>query len=92
MGRQKAARNLRVHGVAFEDAELVFADVFAIFRKDRVVEGEQRWHVIGVAGEASLLLVVHTVRDEDEEIVRIISARTAERRERQAYQENISSP
>jgi uncharacterized DUF497 family protein len=88
---KKAAKNLNIHGVTFEDAELVFADTFAIFRKDRVVEGEQRWHVIGVAAEASLLLVVHTVRDEDEEVIRIISARRAERRERKAYQENFST-
>jgi uncharacterized DUF497 family protein len=87
----KAARNLKIHGVALEDAELVFEDIYAIFRKDRVVDGEQRWHIIGLARETTLLLVVHTVRYEDEEVVRIISARKTERRERKDYQESISA-
>jgi uncharacterized DUF497 family protein len=48
-----------------------------VFRKDRVVDGEQRWHAIGAARKA-LLLVVHVYRKErenGEEIIRIISAR-----------------
>ena len=35
-------------GLAFESAALVFNDPQAIFRKDRVVAGEQRWHAIGM--------------------------------------------
>jgi hypothetical protein len=89
---RKAARNLKIHGVAFEDAELVFEDIYhAIFRKDRVVDGEQRGHIIGLARETTLLLVVHTVRHEDDEVIRIISARKTERRERKDYQESISA-
>ncbi len=39
-------------GLAFESAALVFNDPHAIFRKDRVMVGEQRWHAIGTAGGA----------------------------------------
>jgi uncharacterized DUF497 family protein len=60
----------------------------AIFRKDRVVSGEQRWHAIGAASGA-VLLVVHVYRMENEydkeETIRIVSAREANKRERQIY-------
>ena len=75
-------------GIAFESAALVFDDPQAIFRKDRVVAGEQRWHAIGLAAGA-LLLVVHVYRMENEhdkeEIIRIISARAANKRECRIY-------
>jgi uncharacterized protein len=48
-------------GLAFESAALVFNDPNTIFRKDRVVAGEQRWHAIGAATGA-VLLVVHVYR------------------------------
>ncbi len=81
--------NQRKHdGIAFETAALVFDDPLAIFRKDRTVAGEQRWHVIG-AVEGAVLLVVHVYRLEDEngeeEAIRIISAREANKRERRIY-------
>ena len=59
-----------------------------MFRKDRIVAGEQRWHAIG-AVQGALLLVVHVYRMEDEngeeETIRIISAREANQRERRIY-------
>ena len=75
-------------GIAFESAALVFDDPHVIFRKDRIVTGEQRWHAIGAA-EAAVLLVVHVSRTEnengEEETIRIISAREANKRERRIY-------
>jgi uncharacterized DUF497 family protein len=75
-------------GLAFETAALVFNDPLAVFRKDRVVQGEQRWHAIGSASGA-VLLVVHVYRNEDqndkEETIRIISAREANKLERRIY-------
>jgi len=66
----------------------VFDDPHTMFRKDRVVAGEQRWHAIGLAADA-LLLVVHVYRMESdndkEETIRIISAREANKRERRIY-------
>jgi uncharacterized DUF497 family protein len=55
--------------------------------EDRIVEGEQWWHAIG-AVSAALLLVVHVFREDKvdgEEIIRIISAREANQRERRIY-------
>jgi len=85
----KAKTNERKHGVHFDDAILVFADPFAITEQDRIEGGELRWQTIGLAGGVVLLLVAHTVRDEGEdEIIRIISARKAARKERKRYDEN----
>jgi uncharacterized protein len=73
-------------GLDFEAAARVFNDPKVVLAKDRVVEGEQRWHAIGTVSGA-VLLVVHTYREEDdgEEIIRIISAREANQRERRVY-------
>ncbi|MGB7284233.1 MAG: BrnT family toxin [Candidatus Acidiferrum sp.] len=85
----KAASNLRKHGVRFDDAMLVFGDAFAVMEQDRVEGGEVRWQTLGWPGGNLLLLVAHTVRNEGEdEIIRIISARKATRKERKRYDEN----
>lgn len=86
---EKNRINQRKHdGLAFETAALVFQDSLAVFRKDRVAEGEQRWHAIGSVSNA-VLLVVHVYRREaqndEEEIIRIIPAREANKRERRVY-------
>lgn len=74
----KAAANLRKHGVSFELAMRVFADPLAISHQDRIEDGESRWQTLGRVDGMLLLLVAHTVRDEDDgEIIRIISARAA---------------
>jgi uncharacterized DUF497 family protein len=75
--------------VRFEDAMLVFANPYALVEQDRLEGGEFRWQTLGLAGGIVLLLVAHTVRDEQGgEIIRIISARKAVRKERQHYDEN----
>jgi len=75
-------------GIDFLTAALVFNDPYLMLRKDRVVDGEQRWHAVG-AIEAAVLLVVHVYREKgqhgEEEIIRIISARAANNRERRIY-------
>jgi len=88
--KAKAEENERKHGVSFDVAMLVFDDFDCLRYEDADVDGEQRWHAIGVAPGALLLLVVHTYRDEKgEEIVRIISARDATRNERKLYAKNL---
>lgn len=60
-----------------------------MLRKDRVIDGEQRWHGIG-AVRGAVLLVVHVYLEEDqngEEIIRIIPAREADPGERRIYLE-----
>jgi uncharacterized DUF497 family protein len=86
----KDRRNQLKHRVSFETAMLVFADPHALSLPDRIEGDEERWHTIGMAGGVLLLLVSHTYRGtEDDERVRIISARKATPRERQAYEENL---
>lgn len=71
----KAERNLRKHGVSFEDAELVFYDSGRIETYDGGEDyGEGRWATIGLAYSA-VLYVVYAVRHED--TIRLISARKA---------------
>ena len=76
--------NQRKHGVSFETAALVFDDPYHLTRQDREVEGEPRWQTIGIVNGVHVLLVAHTV-NEDEEVIRIFSARKATRRERSIY-------
>ena len=81
--------NERKHGVRFEDAMLVFADPYALVEQDRIEGGKLRWQTLGLVGGIVLILVAHTVRNEQEdEIIRIISARRAVRKERKRYDEN----
>jgi uncharacterized protein len=84
---EKASENYRKHRVLFETAALVFDDPDFVMLPDRDVDGEERWHTIGMVQGVLLLLVVHTLEDEDEEeIVRIISAREVTAHERRRYE------
>lgn len=82
----KAASNFRKHGVHFEEAAFVFDDPLAVSLQDRIENGEARWQTIGMAGGCLLLLVAHTVRFEDVEVVEIISARRTDKKERYRYE------
>jgi len=87
----KARSNRRKHGVGFEDAMSVFDDPYAFAEQDRTEDGEPRWQTIGLAGGVVLLLVAHTVREEAGiEVIRIVSARRANRKERNRYAENLA--
>ena len=81
--RDKAATNLRKHGIDFADAVSVFSDDLAITIPDERF-GEERFVTIGVDAFGRVLVVVYTIRDDE---TRIISARTATRQERQQYEE-----
>ena len=85
---KKAKNNFRKHGIRFEEAALAFDDPFAVSEQERIENGEQRWQTIGMAGGCLLLLVAHTVRLEDDgaEVVRIISARRVDRKERRRFE------
>ena len=87
--QNKAAANRVKHRLSFETAVHVFDDPFHASKPDPHPDGD-RWHTIGLVGPV-LLLVVHTWPEaelEGEELVgRIISARKATARERNAYEE-----
>ena len=81
----KAAQNLRKHGVPFSVAVRVLFDPYRIEVYDgRKDYGEDRWATIGYVAPA-LLYVVYTIRSE--EIIRLISARKANEQERQQYRQ-----
>ncbi|MBV8041912.1 BrnT family toxin [Pluralibacter sp.] len=83
----KAKSNLQKHGVRFDDAVLVFDDPRHLSRQDRYENGERRWQTIGLVHGLVIILVAHTVRFESgDEIIRIISARKADRKERNRYE------
>ncbi len=85
----KAHSNLKKHHVSFELAARVFFDPLALNFQDRIENGEPRWQTLGMVEGCLVLLVAHAVRhDEGGEVIRIISARKADKKERKYYEEN----
>jgi uncharacterized protein len=80
----KAKANLDTHGVSFTEAVTVLEDDFALTREDPDSEGEQRFVTLGMSSSANLLVVVYTYRESD--VIRIISAWRANRRQRLRYE------
>ncbi len=84
---QKAATNVRKHGVSFEEAATVFADPEALDGPDlKHSEQEERFLRLGRSLTGRVLIVAYTMRGSgDDEKIRIISARRASRKERATY-------
>ena len=83
----KASANLRKHGVSFEEAVTVFADENGLLLADPDhSEDEERFLLLGLSTQPRLLVVSHCYR-EDQDTIRLISARKADRSERQQYAE-----
>ena len=81
----KAALNLKKHGISFEEAQSVFYDEFAIqFYDDEHSSSEDRFIMLGLSSSARVLVVCHCER-ESGDLIRIISARRATRRESSFY-------
>jgi uncharacterized protein len=79
-------------GVSFEEASAVFLDPFYVSVQDRIEDGELRWLTLGTVETLLLLAVAHTVTEEYDrgrsvEVIRIISARRATRKERRRYED-----
>lgn len=84
---RKSAANLQKHKVSFEEASSVFGDpLFVTFYDEEHSGDEDRFITIGMSVRSRLLLVAHT---DDEVSIRIISARSATRRERGFYYEGL---
>jgi uncharacterized DUF497 family protein len=85
---QKAILNFQKHGVPFEEAATVFADADGLEWDDPAhSQRGLRLKRIGVSITGRIVLVVYTLRRgrDGKETVRIIGARQASRKERQAY-------
>jgi len=86
---RKLRKNLKEHGIHFDDATLVFEDPYRITEEDSVVDGEKRWRTVGIAFDVTVLLVVHLEEDFDGDIlVRMISARKATKGESDDYDQS----
>ena len=88
----KNLANQRKHGVSFQQASQVFLDPLFVSVKERIQDGEQRWRTYGEVDGWLVMMVAHTVQEEDRnnatiEVMRIISARPATRKERQRYED-----
>jgi uncharacterized DUF497 family protein len=81
----KAESNERKHGVAFTEAMTVFADPLSVTGFDpRHADDEDRFLTMGTSIDGRHLVVSHTDRFD---VIRIISAREATRRERKDYED-----
>jgi uncharacterized DUF497 family protein len=86
---EKAETNFRKHGIRFKVASKIFDDPYVFIRQDRVVEDEPRWQGIGLVEGTAIIVVAQSYNVEDaEEVIRIISARRADRTERKVYEQN----
>jgi uncharacterized protein len=85
----KARSNLTKHKISFEISARVFTDSFAVTRQDRIENGELRWQTLGKVEEHVILLVAHTLDEniDGTEVIRIISARRANPKERSLYEQ-----
>ncbi len=85
----KAEGNRCKHQISFELATRVFLDPYALTVQDRIEHGEYRWQTLGCIEGLLILLVAHTVHEDrhGNEIIRIISARRADARERSRYEQ-----
>jgi uncharacterized protein len=82
---RKAALNLAKHGVSFLEAGTVFEDPEALILPDPDhSQEEDRFVLLGLSHALRLLVVIHCERGEGT-IIRLISARKADRQERAAY-------
>jgi uncharacterized protein len=83
----KNQSNQKKHGISFEEATQAFNDPFRVTYDERIEDGEVRWQTFGMVRGVMLLMVAHTLVDDWESVVRIISARQATRKERNRYED-----
>jgi hypothetical protein len=82
---RKNASNVQKHGVSFDEAKTVFTDQFARLIVDPDHSGEEdRFILLGTSIHSRLLVVCHCIRMNDS--IRIISARKADKQEREIYE------
>jgi uncharacterized DUF497 family protein len=86
----KASANKKKHGVSFDEARTVFYDEFAIqFFDEAGSETEDRFLMLGFSEQSRLLIVCHCEREQGN-VIRIISARKATKKESKHYQWVVS--
>ena len=84
---RKDAENWRKHGISFEEAETVFYDEQALLITDPDHSTEEdRFILLGLSSALRTLVVCHCYR-QDGEVIRLITARRADRQERGEYEQ-----
>lgn len=87
---RKADANLAKHGVPFAEAKTAFSDELGFVLEDPAHSAdEERFILLGLSANLRLLVVVHCLRERGQ-VIRLISARPASRRERTQYTERNS--
>lgn len=84
----KAEANLRAHGVSSAEAVTVLEDDLALTREDADAVEEPRFVTLGLSDLGNLLVVVYAYRDPD--IIRVISAWRANKRQRVLHEKGRS--
>ncbi len=83
----KAKQNIRKHGISFEEASTVFFDENARLMHDPDHSAdEERFILLGLSSQLRFLVVCHCYR-KNERVIRIISARKANKQEQKQYGE-----
>jgi uncharacterized protein len=87
----KNTENTRKHGISFEQAELIFRDDLGILIPDPDHSfGEERLILIGAAAELGICVVCHC-HLETNDVIRMISARPASKKEKIQYRRQYES-
>ena len=87
---EKDKANQKKHGVSFQEAQTVFHDENARLIDDPDhSEDEERFILLGMSSKLRILIVCHCYRADDT-LIRIISARKADKKERKQYEEYLS--
>ena len=85
--KKKEKANIKKHGISFDEARSVFFDEYAIqFYDPDHSDEEDRFILLGLSLKPQVLVVCHCFR-ENTTVVRIISAREADKNEKLAYWE-----
>ena len=86
---RKNTANVKKHKVSFEEAQTVFYDPNALLIADpEHSEKENRFVLLGLSDRLRTLVVCHCYR-ESESVIRIISARRANKKETKTYEEKL---
>jgi len=84
---KKNSMNTQKHGISFDEAKSVFYDDNArLIHDPDHSEEEERFLILGLSEKLNMLVVCHCYRENDE-IIRIISARKATKNEKMQYEE-----
>lgn len=88
---KKALKNIQKHGVSFEEASSVFYDDFAVqfYDKEHSQLEEDRFLILGISNKSKILMVCHCEKQQ-EDTLRIFSARKATKKERKFYQGDMT--